>query len=1017
MALANEYGYSVEYADDGSIANRDELIYQLNNGSEDAEYDVTEQVGWTDDAEKTLDKMPLDKRMEWDRANDSNYSEPWSDVKQNWSYDRPVPGPSVKDTIRLRDQSGKEADYAYDSPQAKEVFKRIGDETKNSPATKAFINAFQKGAEFNANRPYPYTNLATSDSTNDFTDPVKLGQYDVDFPEQTIDNFDYRTGQITQKVIPSPNNPNAPFQKPVDQPAKPALSPADALGPGEEIVPPTNAVTRSMNVKTDPNSKFVLWDPAKQRPVTQADQKRSAKDNAKDSSWPPPGWREWDQKTQTLRPAKQAQSFDSPSIPANPRPGSWQELAKLNNITDPRKLQAGTRINTPDGGSIYVNKGDTLSGIAQKMRGVREGRMVKGPAQPTLVDEGNPVPGQNFTTSQGQQMNWNPTTKSWASTGPAVPSDGFDVVSNVADMRTTDTGNKHNQTYTSTTIQKNPTTGQQKSLSSWSHDDPVTGKNYSGTNYIDPEGNAQTQKNYQESVKESNSRGPVTHRIGLTVTDPNHPMVSKRKEPYQKSVRITQDVPDREAAINQAIAHYRRKGYKVHDHHYIGTVDNEPVNELNKNTVASWVRQQPQRIKGDTGLSRTDFKKAKRLVDKSIPSALSKIKDPGYGQQNPRLEENIADDMAAMAQKKFPNAYISKNGQEVQKPKNWGKPHTPPPVDQDKQRRDLADKYPNIDELVRQAELRRDPYYDRAEGNAYYAGRDAEHNYHRLKQIQRMIRGAELDEMNFGGVGQTTNSDTGDITTNFNQGPVSVSQTKTPGGYTKQTNQQFNLGNATLAAKTVGPNIGAGQLAGTTTKTATNTATGQAKQQVKGVGFGGATGANVGKNYVGSSDDELAKYAADSTFGVNEETTPATLNTPVGDFTANITKDKSTNTVSGTMPIGGTTLRATKDMTPGGAQSFSVDKDVTPNLNLSATKKSADYNKGQLAGTRSVAAKYTDATGALGQPGQQHTATRTMGVGFGGASGANVGKNYVDQYSVNESIDRIRHLAGIKPVR
>ena len=73
----------------------------------------------------------------------------------------------------------------------------------------------------------------------------------------------------------------------------------------------------------------------------------------------------------------------------------------------------------------------------------------------------------------------------------------------------------------------------------------------------------------QETVDES---GPaVTHRIGLTVTDPNHPMVSKRRETIQKTVRVTG--PDREAAINQAIAHYRRKGYKVHDHHYIGTVD------------------------------------------------------------------------------------------------------------------------------------------------------------------------------------------------------------------------------------------------------------------------------------------------------------------------------------------------------------------------------------------------------------------------------------------------------------
>ena len=67
------------------------------------------------------------------------------------------------------------------------------------------------------------------------------------------------------------------------------------------------------------------------------------------------------------------------------------------------------------------------------------------------------------------------------------------------------------------------------------------------------------------------------HRIGLTVTDPNHPMVSKRKETIQKTVKVSGD--DREKAINTAIAHYRRKGYKVHDHHYIGTVDNESIKE------------------------------------------------------------------------------------------------------------------------------------------------------------------------------------------------------------------------------------------------------------------------------------------------------------------------------------------------------------------------------------------------------------------------------------------------------
>jgi hypothetical protein len=108
------------------------------------------------------------------------------------------------------------------------------------------------------------------------------------------------------------------------------------------------------------------------------------------------------------------------------------------------------------------------------------------------------------------------------------------------------------------------------------------------------------------------------------------------------------------------------------------------------------------------------------------------------------VAEGMSDDMAAMAQKKFPNAYISKDGQEVQKPENWGKRYTPPaaaPADLEKQQRDLTAKYPNIDELVRRAELNRDPDYEMADGQAYYAARDAEQNYQRLKQIQRVIQG------------------------------------------------------------------------------------------------------------------------------------------------------------------------------------------------------------------------------------------------------------------------------------
>ena len=115
-----------------------------------------------------------------------------------------------------------------------------------------------------------------------------------------------------------------------------------------------------------------------------------------------------------------------------------------------------------------------------------------------------------------------------------------------------------------------------------------------------------------------------------------------------------------------------------------------------------------------------------------------------YNNKKQGVAEGMSDDMAAMAQKKFPTAYISKDGEEVQKPKNWGKRYTPPaapPADLEKQRRELTAKYPNIDELVRRAELNRDPNYEMADGEAYYAARDAEQNYQKLRQIQRVIQG------------------------------------------------------------------------------------------------------------------------------------------------------------------------------------------------------------------------------------------------------------------------------------
>jgi hypothetical protein len=416
--------------------------------------------------------------------------------------------------------------------------------------------------------------------------------------------------------------------------------------------------------------------------------------------------------------------------------------------------------------------------------------------------------------------------------------------------------------------------------------------------------------------------GPVTHRIGLTVTDPNHPMVSKRKEPYQKSIRITQNVPDREAAINQAIAHYRRKGYKVHDHHYLGTVDqgmaegsfkqtpgqqqygalhsqlqslansgqintpdgkqkaekmidtiqqlvdtdpscagstvpskkiwlseqgmaeggiatvgwpddedshtnnrppvnvggtfdarpvvkrgslvkasgltgvyrvmdilrdeakivqeiprtgvstyvpmsdlrvwtNKPIREqgmaeTNNDTgvkwfdFATWVLKQGDKYKGFT-TNHTVHQAAQKAYKAYVNSQKQGMAEASLGDYRKKATVNKAmaqtnrffdrDDPAKVA---AADQTIAKREKGLARADARIKSYTPPPAapaDLEKQQRDLTAKYPNIDELVRRAELNRDPNYEMADGQAYYAARDAEQNYQKLRQIQRVIQG------------------------------------------------------------------------------------------------------------------------------------------------------------------------------------------------------------------------------------------------------------------------------------
>ena len=89
-------------------------------------------------------------------------------------------------------------------------------------------------------------------------------------------------------------------------------------------------------------------------------------------------------KVDTAATATSAPAAPTVQQPAKPSRTTWRSLAKLNpQIKNPDRIYPGQEITLPNGSKAVVNKGDTLSGIAQRYRqgGYADGTPVKTPVK------------------------------------------------------------------------------------------------------------------------------------------------------------------------------------------------------------------------------------------------------------------------------------------------------------------------------------------------------------------------------------------------------------------------------------------------------------------------------------------------------------------------------------------------------------------------------------------------------------------------------------------------------------
>jgi nicotinic acid mononucleotide adenylyltransferase len=80
----------------------------------------------------------------------------------------------------------------------------------------------------------------------------------------------------------------------------------------------------------------------------------------------------------------------------------------------------------------------------------------------------------------------------------------------------------------------------------------------------------------------------MKHRVAVTVSDPNHTAVSKRKDQMQKFAKVT--AASMEDAIKKAEAHFKKSGFKIHgsEHH---SMVKEDLNELSNDTLGSYKKK------------------------------------------------------------------------------------------------------------------------------------------------------------------------------------------------------------------------------------------------------------------------------------------------------------------------------------------------------------------------------------------------------------------------------------------
>lgn len=158
-------------------------------------------------------------------------------------------------------------------------------------------------------------------------------------------------------------------------------------------------------------------------------------------------------------------------------------------------------------------------------------------------------------------------------------------------------------------------------------------------------------KNVKPRNEETETSG--VHRVGVTVSDPNHQAVTQRKEKVQKFVRIKGG--SHEEAVERAKKHFKGKGWKVHDAEHAGMVHEEvQIDELSNELLQRYkdkakVSADELAAKGQHSKANDRYMKHMQASGKQIDRTMKNIHKAMQQRQNEdvELEEATQEELRA----------------------------------------------------------------------------------------------------------------------------------------------------------------------------------------------------------------------------------------------------------------------------------------------------------------------------------------------------------------------------------